>query len=329
MAYDISVIIPVYNSERYLSNCFNQLNAQSLAHVSLEIIFIDDGSRDGSLSMLKRYAKGKTNVKVIHQVNKKQAEARNTGLRAASGTFVAFVDSDDTFSKEYFNELFKQSFEADLVISGIKRVFADHTDELGVACFEGLKNSDQIVQKYASGNTELDAGVWSKLYRREFLIRNSIQFKNENFFEDSFFNLQVITHVNPHDIRYIHRCYYTLVKQVGSTTTQYNSEIDRLAQRYICLCEDYLQKNGVSERTVTIAIKSLITRTVIHVIHHHIKYDQNIDRYPIKKIIKHNVKMSDVFWNNLPKSYRVALLMLRFLPSLYCYIYRLEKVGKK
>lgn len=329
MAYDISVIIPVYNSEKYLTHCFNQLDNQTLEKAKFEVVFVDDGSRDSSWTMLKKYAENRVNIKIVHQDNQKQAAARNTGLSKATGTFVAFIDSDDTFSKDYLKEMLRRTSEVDWVISGIQRVFREHTDKLECACFEGLETTDKVLKKYASSNTELDAGVWSKLYRRSLLTRNGILFDNGNFFEDSFFNLQVLAHVNPQRIRYVHHCYYQLIKQDGSTTTQYNRKIDILANRYIGLCEDYLASNaGLNKSTEKIVINNLKARTIIHVIHHHIKYDKNIAEYPIRKIVKHNVAGKNIFRNELPCSYSIALFMLRFLPSIYCSLYKFKKVGK-
>ncbi|BDZ30488.1 glycosyltransferase [Lactiplantibacillus brownii] len=329
MDYDISVIVPVYNSEAHLKHCFSQFKNQILDEVRLEIIFVDDGSQDDSLSMLNVFAKENQNVNVIHQSNQKQAAARNTGLRAARGTFVAFVDSDDSFSNKYFKRLFEKSCDADWVISGIERIFKAGTDKIDTACFKDLKSSDKILSAYASSNTEMDAGVWSKLYRRKFLFKYEIFFENGNFFEDSFFNLKVIVHIDPQRIRYIQQTYYKLVKQTGSTTTQFNANIDKLAGNYVNLCKGYLLNSDLSEDTVDTVIDNLIARTLIHVIHHHIKYDENIKKYPIKKIIKRFVSSNYIFTNKLPNSYRIALLMLRFFPSFYCYLYRSKKVGRK
>ena len=89
----ISIIIPVYNTEKYLERCLNSLIQQTVKKI--EIILIDDGSTDSSGNICDNYAKNHENIKVIHQMNRGQAAARNEGLKIAGGKYIGFVDSDD------------------------------------------------------------------------------------------------------------------------------------------------------------------------------------------------------------------------------------------
>lgn len=98
----VSVIVPVYNAEKYLQECVDSILRQTLA--DLELILVDDGSTDSSPALCDRYAEQDARVKVIHKPNGRAASARNAGIRAASGDYVAFVDSDDWVSPEMYEK---------------------------------------------------------------------------------------------------------------------------------------------------------------------------------------------------------------------------------
>lgn len=99
----VSVIVPVYNAEKYLQECVDSILRQTLA--DLELILVDDGSTDSSPALCDRYAEQDARVKVIHKPNGRAASARNAGIRAASGDYVAFVDSDDWVSPEMYEKM--------------------------------------------------------------------------------------------------------------------------------------------------------------------------------------------------------------------------------
>ncbi|MDE7056398.1 MAG: glycosyltransferase family 2 protein, partial [Lactobacillus sp.] len=112
----ISIIIPVYNRERHLEECVNSI-LLSIEN-DVEIIIVDDGSTDGTSEICDKLKKKSKCVKVIHQPNKGVASARNTGLSAASGEWIAWVDSDDLVSASYIKTLKKciASIDADIII---------------------------------------------------------------------------------------------------------------------------------------------------------------------------------------------------------------------
>lgn len=99
----ISVIIPVYNSEKYVRRCINSVIAQT--YQNWEMILVDDGSVDNSLAILQEYANKDIRIKVVHQDNAGPGIARNTGITCATGEYIVFIDSDDRVNKEYFRKL--------------------------------------------------------------------------------------------------------------------------------------------------------------------------------------------------------------------------------
>ena len=190
----ISVIVPVYNAEKYLSKCLDSLINQTLKDI--EIICIDDCSTDNSLQILNSYAKKDSRIKVIHlNKNKKQGGARNAGLDIAKGKYITFVDADDYVDSIYCEVLHKNIIEndADLVIANITNYINSEN--------ERLKNIKRDFDKYYkktqfkngllnySFNDGVDfrTGAVAKLYRADIININNIRFPENLIQEDEAF----------------------------------------------------------------------------------------------------------------------------------------------
>ncbi|MDO4671159.1 MAG: glycosyltransferase family 2 protein [Aerococcus sp.] len=142
----ISIIVPIYNTKSTLERAVRSLTQQTYGEI--EIILVDDGSTDGSDQLADQLALGDERIRVIHQENAGPSVARNTGIEAATGDYLAFLDSDDEFAT-YILELFMESYHRapmDIFIFNIERVFADHKQ---------IKNS--INATYASAADAVDA----------------------------------------------------------------------------------------------------------------------------------------------------------------------------
>ena len=115
----ISIIIPVYNVEKYLNKCLNSVIEQT--YKNIEVILIDDGSTDNSGKICDEYAKNDIRIKIIHQQNGGVSTARNNGLEHATGKYITFVDSDDYIEKEMIETMAKKIMKknADIVICGV------------------------------------------------------------------------------------------------------------------------------------------------------------------------------------------------------------------
>lgn len=119
----ISVIIPIYNQEKYLSRCLDSIISQTYRH--LEIILIDDGSIDSSNKIMQKYADNDARIHILHKTNGGLSDARNAGLDIATGEYVTFVDSDDWIDKGYINILHQKMIEycADIVSVGLLKIW--------------------------------------------------------------------------------------------------------------------------------------------------------------------------------------------------------------
>lgn len=178
----ISIIIPVYNSEKYLHRCFDSILANK--YDNLEIIPMNDGSKDNSQKVIDEYKKKYPNIFFpLSQENQGIGMARNNAMEKATGDYIMFMDNDDFIDEDYIithvNELKNDDY--DIIISGYKRV-TDTKIQYKVTLKEGYPWT-----KYAS------IAPWGKLYKHKFLKDNDIKFLKTPIGEDVYFNLQANT----------------------------------------------------------------------------------------------------------------------------------------
>lgn len=182
---ELSIVVPVYNAERYLRKCINSLLSQNLSQEKYEIIIVNDGSVDGSPSIAQEYEERFPFLKVLSQQNQGLSMARNNGLGIASGRYVWFVDADDWIRENCLEEIVKEcssnnldmySFCAADVIDGLERRRYRYEEELGV--FAGKEMIRIATYPPCAPFT---------VYKRDFLIENELRFYPGIFHEDSEF----------------------------------------------------------------------------------------------------------------------------------------------
>ena len=186
----ISVIVPVYKVERFLENCINSILNQT--YRNLEVILVDDGSPDNCGEICDLYSYKDTRIKVIHKQNGGLSDARNTGIDAAEGEYLAFVDSDDTIMPEMMEKLYQRIDidRSDMAVCGCKRVNQDR-ELLSEFCipdniltgFEALKSSYE-------DNGVLYTLAWNKLYKKH--LFQGIRFPVGKYHEDEFTTYKII-----------------------------------------------------------------------------------------------------------------------------------------
>lgn len=174
----ISIIVPVYNAEKYLDQCVQSLMAQSLREI--EIILIDDGSVDNSGEMCDEYSKNDNRVKVVHQNNQGQSVARNNGIEISTGDYVMFADSDDWVMQDFCRIPYEKAVqhEADCVMFKYAWV------EKGKCEFQkdyesGGKTPEEAVMLVNEG---VGLAPWNKLYRKT--LFDNIRFPAGRVYED-------------------------------------------------------------------------------------------------------------------------------------------------
>lgn len=188
----VSVVVPVYNAEKYLNRCIDSILKQSLKEI--EIILVDDGSTDESLEILRNYERLDNRVKVLTQQNKFAGVARNNGLSVAHGEYIIFWDSDDYFDEKALDALYCEAKKCDADICVGDAVKIDS------ATGEIFKKVHYVHPKQAPGFKPFsykdiprnifnfsNNSPWNKLYRKEFVEKNGLQFQECKRVNDMFF----------------------------------------------------------------------------------------------------------------------------------------------
>ena len=184
----VSVVVPVYNVEKYLASCLDSILNQD--YQNIEVICVNDGSTDCSLGVLQKYQREDERIVIVNQSNQGLAAARNTGLMNAKGDFVLFVDSDDWLNRSAISLslAFCEKQEVDLVCFGVRCCCDDGNVRIGT---KYLKNEILIPDK--SWLTAISVTAWSKLYRASFLKKNSLRFPAGLFYEDNPFYWECVS----------------------------------------------------------------------------------------------------------------------------------------
>lgn len=187
----ISVIIPVYNVERYLEECLNSLQHQT--YTDIEVVLVNDGSTDNSKTICKRYCEEDSRFLLINQKNQGQSVARNVGVAASKGEFIAFVDSDDIIQKNYLEKLMQyMTEEVDIVESNFtvsKKDFLVENSKETTILFEG--NSNEAVKIFP--NHVLSVNPVTKLYRRE--IVEAVPYPEGLIYEDIYCGIGMLKYI--------------------------------------------------------------------------------------------------------------------------------------
>ena len=194
---EISIIVPVYNVEKYLENCIESILNQTFK--DFELILVDDGSTDNSSKICDIYEKKDSRIKVIHKNNGGLSSARNAGLDIACGKYVGFVDSDDYIHYQMYEKLYSQIIKnkADISICGFQKVKEFEKGLLSTHKFyekvELFNNIEALEQLYCKYSTEFVVS-WNKLYIKT--LFKDIKFKEGAIHEDEFIIHQLLYKVN-------------------------------------------------------------------------------------------------------------------------------------
>lgn len=189
----ISVIVPVYNVEKYLSRCVNSIISQTFS--DFELILVDDGSTDSSGKICDEYGKKDGRVKVIHKKNGGLSSARNCGLENAKGKYICFVDSDDWISSDYLKYLYFliDKYNADVVSANYMLVYDEKSKFSLQAKIKIINGTSKILQYYMRQDKmhkKNDFPVWIKLYKKE--LFSDVKFPIGKIYEDNITNFKIL-----------------------------------------------------------------------------------------------------------------------------------------
>ena len=291
----ISVIVPVYNIEKYLPQCIKSVLDQT--YDCLELILVDDGATDQSGKICDEFAAWDKRIEVIHQDNKGRSGARNAGLKAASGEFIMFVDGDDWIDFNCLEEAY-DAFDEDteLVVFRGRNIFLDKIEDESTGekkCFKGQEPLVFYVEGYK--HFQILNAVWGKLYRRSLL--KDIWFIEGKYYEDVMFTTKVYAKCKA--CVYLDQAYYNYniatensITYQGVNELTFRDEIPTFFEK-----ENYLKDNAgedLAERYAYFIYQRLILYFTISVQKKEKAYSKRLaelikkDKEKIKKIVKNN-----------------------------------------
>ena len=296
----ISIVVPIYKVEEYLDRCIQSLTNQTYSN--LEIILIDDGSPDNCPRMCDDWAKKDDRIKVIHKENGGLSDARNEGLKASTGKYIAFVDSDDFVSINFIKTLYDDliSTHADMSIVGFLRFESGQKIdqekiemENALVSFEGLEKFRQL---YSIENGVNFVVAWNKLYKTSIFKNNNILYPIGKINEDEFIVHKVLTacqkvcYRNAKMYYYFQRSGSIMHQKYSEKNTHYIDALDQRTEYFMSLDNGLfitalsnLFYHLISDYYLKSEIRDLIESkyTVIFK-----KYEKDIKNLPIKTRVK-------------------------------------------
>jgi len=242
----VSIIIPAYNTERYIKNCINSVINQTLNDI--EVICIDDGSTDETGKILDVYAQKDKRVKVIHQSNSGQAEAKKNGIKIASGKYIAFIDSDDWIKKNMYEEMYfyAQKFDTDAVCCGYFSIKENSCVEVLPDVKSGLYREDKHIYRNLydidKSKVLLNWTYWTYLFKREKIYEYVMKVTDIEQAEDVVAVWSFL--VNAESLYVLDKAYYYYRVRQGSSCRRENPNfLTNMNKAYILLKQEF-EKNS-------------------------------------------------------------------------------------
>lgn len=259
----ISIVMPIYNAERYLEKSLESIVNQT--YKNIEIILINDGSTDNSMAIAQKYKDNDTRVTLLEIENSGPGVARNLGIEKSKGDYISFVDADDCLLDDSIEILLNQALDGDYdVVSGNHYRVAGETTVAKTNYQSGKLNRNgtkEEKKRYDIFKTSSGFGyIWGKLYKKSFIMKNKIEFNRDRkvFLEDNLFNLKVLAFDPKYFLLNKEVYYYNIIDDSLSNTKE------DITDRAIKLLRDYekfLNEEGIYQENIDLFIL-LATRTI-------------------------------------------------------------------
>lgn len=325
---DVSVIIPVYNTEKYLSACIDSVLQQE--QVSIEIILVDDGSTDSSVIICDTYAHKYENIKVLHIQNSGPATAKNEGLKLAQGNYIALTDSDDKMEPYMLHKMVSAGYEhnADIICCNYKQIDEQgHVSHLNSTNLQYVLNHEEGLIHFFSKD-KIYSQCWTKLYKRQMLSNyNIINDSGLRTDEDFIFNIRAFVHAETTVIvdeplyEYTHRENSLAHAYFKKNISQY---IDNRIRRVQVTTDAVQSESDIVKDWSTIHI-IMYYNELLGKVAHFPKYYSDKRIKDILRFIKGNKRLLRQYYRHCGFSNGGRLLIL-YLPGYLYMIYRKSKV---
>lgn len=257
----VSIIVPVYNTQKYLERCITSLIRQTLREI--EIILVDDGSVEECAKLCDAWKAKDRRIRVIHKQNEGLGYARNTGIEAAQGEYLAFVDSDDYVDVSMYEKLYQKAKaeHTELVVGGYWKVYKNGNREAcrNIGIPQSVEGKQVITVLLANmlgsppsypSDDYIGMSVWKNLYSTELLRRYDIRFPSEREYisEDIIFHIELLHHVKKAVV--VNQPYYYYCQNTGSLSTSYRPDRFRRVKKLYLYEKELLDRYGILEAGV-------------------------------------------------------------------------------
>jgi len=312
----VSVIIPVYNVEKYLRECLDSILSQTFK--DFEVICVDDGSTDASVDILREYADNDDRFILLKQENQGAAAARNYGMSIAKGKYLLFLDSDDVFSEMLLEKSVAKAefFDADITI--FKAMSFDTTSKIKAVMKDGITKFRLGQQKTFSHNDVSDKifnsfliPAWNKLFKKSFVFNNKILFQEIKRYNDLFFTNKALTLAT----KIILLDEVLLFYRVGLKSNLQSGKDDTPLEVHKALfaLKRFLDEQGVYEKVKDSFIKLSLDNVFYNL--HEIKNDNSRSLYVNKLRDEYFKDLGITEYNNLRNLSYMRYLQYKFLCS--------------
>ncbi len=310
MKPELSIIVPVYNSEKYLERCIQSIIDQT--YLDFELLLVDDGSSDASVDICRHFEEIDSRVKVITQKNSGVSSARNTGLDNAKGTYIGFIDSDDYIEKDFYEILYTNLIneKADMSIIGAYDVYANKKPKKKEQKYMVL-DQEKATALILEGNL-VSVHPWSKLCKRE--IFEGLRYPVGKIHEDSYIIIELLLRCQKIVVDTTQKYHY--YHRVGSITSTTFAEkdlsfIDAWEKNYILIIENLPKLRNLAIQRVCWANFLMLDKIMVSDNEKSFKQTQDIINY--LKSNKQFILQAKSFTRNR----KISLIALLISPAIY------------
>jgi glycosyltransferase involved in cell wall biosynthesis len=327
----ISVIIPVFNVEKFVDGCLESVCSQSFKNI--EIIIIDDGSTDNSFKLCCKWAEIDRRVKLIRQTNQGVSVARNRGIKESLGKWIAFIDPDDSIEPSYLEELCKLAnmYDSEISICGF---YFDYPDEvITKSHFETdivFRDKSEIMQiqiqilakrmsKIRPNSGDKIGAPWGKLYSASFIKRNGLEFvPNLKRSQDLIFNLYALEHSK--FVAYINRPLYHYRVNSESICNRFSKQVLDNVNAYLNEIDNFIKKFHKDDELFNEAYDTKVATSIYKCMFQYFFNDQYDGKYSdMKKELfqyisqdQFKYSLKKVKYRNLEKTEKIFVFLIKY-----------------
>ena len=236
----VSVVVPVYNVDKYLERCLDSLVYQTFEDI--EIVIVNDGSTDKSAEIIKKYVQSYPNkVFAFEKENGGLSDARNFGIKKCHGDYIGFVDSDDYVSLDMFKKLYEKAIskDFDITVCDVRLVWKNKSKEISSKVINDIFDKDDIKKQMI----DIYPTAWNKLYKRN--LFDSVLFKKGVWYEDVEFLYRLFPYIN--SIGTIHMPLINYVQRKGAISKTFDKRVFNYIDNWNGIIEYYKENNFFDE----------------------------------------------------------------------------------